>query len=214
MKMSVLLKKLRIERKEFVTSKELELYCKSMKLDYTTVIRYFIAQSYLTRIFRGIFYVKYLDEMKLGRSKYSHLELVAKGLELKNVRNWYFGLRTALKLNNMTHEYFAVEDVINDILFRANPMNIAGYEFKFTKLSPSLVSFGINKKDEIVRYSDPEKTILDFIYIWRYNGVPDDKIVLDISEWAEQGSKEKLMSYAKKYPKTVTEIVRKGDSLV
>jgi predicted transcriptional regulator of viral defense system len=207
MRMSVLLKKLRIENKEFVTSKELELYCKSMKLDYTTVIRYFIAQGYLTRIFRGIFYVRPLDEMKLGRSKYSHLELVAKGLELKNVRNWYFGLHTALKLNNMTHEYFAVEDVINDSLFRANPINIAGYKFKFTRLSPSLVSFGINKKDVIIRYSDPEKTVLDFIYIWRYNGVPDDKIVLDISEWAKQGSKEKLMSYAKKYPKTVTEII-------
>jgi len=209
MRMSVLLKKLRIENKEFVTSKELELYCKSMKLDYTEVIRYFIAQGYLTRIFRGIFYVKTLDEMKLGRSKYSHLELVAKGLELKNVRNWYFGLHTALKLNNMTHEYFAVEDVLNDTLFRATPINIAGYKFKFTKLSPSLVSFGINKKDEIVRYSDPEKTVLDFIYIWRYNGVPDDKIVLDISEWAKQGSKEKLKSYAKKYPKTVTEIMER-----
>jgi predicted transcriptional regulator of viral defense system len=207
MRMSVLLKKLRIENKEFVTSKELELYCNSMKLDYTTLVRYFIAQGYLIRIFRGIFYVNTLDEMKLGRSKYSHLELVAKGIELKNVKNWYFGLHTALKLNNMTHEYFAVEDVINDSLFRANPMNISGYKFKFTKLSPLLFDFGIKNKDEMVRYSDPEKTVLDFIYIWRYNGVPDDKIVLDISEWAKQGSKEKLMSYAKKYPKTVTEIV-------
>lgn len=209
MRISVLLKKLRIENKEFITSKELELYCKSMKLDYATVIRYFISQGYMTRIFRGIFYIKSLDEQKLGRSKYSHLELVAKGLEMKNVRNWYFGLHTALKLNNMTHEYFAVEDVINDSLFRANPINIAGYKFKFTKLSPSLVSFGINKKDKIVRYSDPEKTVLDFIYIWKYNGVPGDKIVLDISEWAKQGSKEKLMSYAKKYPKTVTEMVER-----
>lgn len=207
MRMSILLKKLRIENKEFVTSKELEVYCSSMKLDYTTVIRYFIAQGYLTRIFRGIFYVKSLDERNLGRSKYSHLELVAKGLELKNIRNWYFGLHTALKLNNMTHEYFAVEDVINDTLFRANPINIAGYKFKFTRLSPSLVGFGINKKDENVRYSDPEKTVLDFIYIWRYNGVPDDKIVLDVSEWAKHCSKEKVSSYAKKYPKTVIEII-------
>jgi len=27
-----------------------------------------------------------LEELKLGKSKYSHLELVAKGLELKNVK--------------------------------------------------------------------------------------------------------------------------------
>lgn len=209
MKMSILLKKLRIENKEFVTSKELKLYCKSMKLDYANVIRYFISQGYLTRIFRGIFYVKTLEELKLGKNKYSHLELVAKGLELKNVKNWYFGLHTALKLNNMTHEYFAVEDVINDTLFRANPMNIAGYKFKFTRLSPLLVNFGLSKKDEIIRYSDPEKTVLDFIYIWKYNGVPNDRIILDISEWAKLGSKEKLMSYTKKYPKTVSEIIER-----
>ncbi|MBU3967440.1 MAG: hypothetical protein KKG76_08715 [Euryarchaeota archaeon] len=78
---------------------------------------------------------------------------------------------------------------------------------KRTESAPSLVGFGIKNRDEKVRYSDPEKTVLDFIYIWRYNGVPDDKIVLDISEWAKHGSKEKLMRYAKKYPKTVTEII-------
>ncbi len=209
MRMSVLLRKLHIENKEFVTSKEMEAYCKSMKMDYATVVRYFIARGYLIRIFRGIFYVKSIEEQKLGRSKYSYLELVARGLELKNVRNWYFGLHTALKLNNMTHEYFAVEDVINDTLFRATPINIAGYKFKFIKLSPSLVSFGIKKKDEIIKYSDPEKTVLDFIYIWRYNGIPDDKIVLDIAEWAKHASKEKLRSYAKKYPKTVAEMVER-----
>jgi predicted transcriptional regulator of viral defense system len=209
MRMSVLLRKLHLENKEFVTSEELEAYCKSMKLDYDTVVRYFISRGYLIRIFRGIFYVKSIEEQKLGRSKYSHLELVAKGLELKNVKNWYFGLHTALKLNNMTHEYFAVEDVINDTLFRATPINIAGYKFKFIKLSPSLVNFGIMKKDELVRYSDPEKTVLDFIYIWRYNGIPEDKIVIDLAEWAKHASKEKLRNYANKYPKTVTEMVER-----
>lgn len=204
-----MLKKLHLENKEFITSKGLEAYCESMKMDYATVVRYFISRGYLIRIFRGIFYVKSIEELKLGRSKYSYLELVARGLELKNLRNWYFGLHTALKLNNLTHEYFAVEDVINDTLFRATPINIAGYKFKFTKLSPPLVGFGIKKKDEIIRYSDPEKTILDFIYIWKYNGIPDEKIIIDISEWASHASKEKLKNYAKKYPKTVAEIVER-----
>lgn len=206
MKMSVLLKKLRMENREFVTWKELEEYCQSMKLDYATVVRYFAARGYLVRIFRGIFYVKSLEELKLGRNRYNHLELVAKGLDLKHVRNWYFGLHTALKLNNMTHEHFAIEDVISDSLFRANPIRIAGYRFKFSTLSPSLLSFGVRKENS-VRYSNPEKTVLDFIYIWRYNGVPDDKIVADVSEWAKNASKEKMRSYAKKYPKTVAEIV-------
>jgi predicted transcriptional regulator of viral defense system len=208
MTMTTLLRKLRIENKGFITSKELESYCKSMKLDYATVVRYFAGRGYLVRIFRGIFYVKSVEEFELGRSRYSHLELVAKGLELKKVGNWYFGLHTALKLNNMTHETFSVEDVVNDLLFRANPVNIAGYKFKFYRLSPLLLDFGIKKQDGL-RYSDPEKTVLDFIYIWRYRGTPSEKIIADISDYAKNVSKEKMKSYAKKYPKTVAEIVER-----
>jgi len=206
--MTVLLRKLRIENRKFVTSRELKAYCKSMKLDYDTVIRYFAARRYLVRIFRGIFYVKSLEEFELGRTRYAPLELVAKGLELKKVRNWYFGLHTALKLNNMTHEHFAVDDVVSDVLFRANPVTIAGHKFKFVKLSPSLVAFGV-KKGHDVRYSDPEKTILDFIYLWRYRGVPDDKIVADVSEYAKNVSKDRLRRYAKRYPNTVATIVER-----
>ena len=195
-----------MDRKEFVTAEELKRYCKTMKLNYEMVVRYFGMRAYLVRIFRGVFYVKSLEELKLGRNKYNHLELVAKGLELKHVKNWYFGLHTALKLNNMTHETFAVEDVINDKLFRANPFTIAGYKFKFSKLSSALLDFGMKKGENGVRYSDPEKTLLDFIYLWRYNGIPEEKIVADVSSWARGTSKEKLMAYAKKYPKTVAEI--------
>lgn len=206
MKTDILLRKLRMENREFVTSKDLRAYCKSLKLDYDIAIRHLVPRGYLVRILKGIFYVKSLEELELARAKYTHLELVAKGLELKNVKRWYFGLHTALKLNNMTHETFAVEDVVNDKLFRANPFTIAGYKFKFSRLSPSLLGFGIKKGENGVRYSDPEKTILDFIYIWRYNGAPGDKIAADVAEWAKGLSKEKLRRYSKKYPKTVAEI--------
>lgn len=208
MRMSQLLRKLWMDKKEFVSAGELKAYCRSFKMSYITVVQYFVRRGYLVRIFRGIFYVKSPEELKLGKSRYSHLELVAKGLELKRARNWYFGLHTALKLNNMTHEHFAVEEVVSDSLFRANPIMIAGYKFKFVKLSPSLIGFGV-KKDKGINYSDPEKTALDFIYIWRYNGVPGDKIVADIREWARQASKDKLRSYAKRYPRTVAEIVER-----
>jgi predicted transcriptional regulator of viral defense system len=207
MKMSLLLKKLHIENKEFVTASELKAYCGSMKLDYSTVVRYFAGRGYLVRIFRGVFYVKSIEELKLGRSRYNHLELVARGLDLKNVHNWYFGLHTALKLNNMTHEHFAVEDVISDTLFRANPTRIAEYKSRFIKLSPHLLKFGISKADKDVRYSDPEKTVLDFIYIWRYNGIPEQRIRADISGWTRNTSRHKLRRYAAKYPKTVADTV-------
>jgi predicted transcriptional regulator of viral defense system len=206
MKTGVLLRKLRMENKEFVTSKELRAYCKSLRLDYEIAIRHLVPRGYLVRILKGIFYVKSLEELELARPKYNHLELVAKGLELKNVKRWYFGLHTALKLNNMTHETFAVEDVISDKLFRANPFTIAGYKFKFSRLSPSLLNFGIRKAEKEVRHSDPEKTILDFIYVWRYNGIPEEKIEDDVSGWAKNVARRNVMSYAKSYPRTVAEI--------
>ena len=80
-----------------------------------------------------------------------------------------------------------------------------GYKFKFIKLAPQLLQFGITKDG--LRYSDAEKTILDFIYIWRYNGIPKEKIVLDLAEWIENISKERIKEYAKKYPKTIRDIV-------
>ena len=110
--------------------------------------------------------------------------------------------------NNIAHEHFAIEEVISDEIFRATPITIAGYKFKFLKLSSSLLGFGIRKGNGI-RFSDPEKTVLDFIYLWRYNGVPDEKIVADVSEWAKNVSKEKTKRYAKKYPNTVAEIAER-----
>lgn len=208
MKMTDLLKRIHLEDREFLTAKDLRSYCKSRRLSYDDVVKYFEKMGYLLRIFRGIFYVKSPEELKIGRSKYNHLELVAKGLEIKGVKNWYFGLHSALKLNNMTHEHFAIEDVINDSILRPKPMTIVGYKFKFVKISPSLLDFGITKKEDM-RYSDPEKTILDFIYIWRYNGIPPEKIIADISEWAENISNKKFEKYSKKYPKSVEGIVER-----
>ncbi len=203
-KTNLLLKKLAIDKKEFATSKELKQYCKAMGLNYEIAIRHLVSRGHIIRIFKGIFYIKTPEETKFNKSKYSHLELVAKGLELKGVKNWYFALYTALKFNNMTHESFAIDYVVNDTLLRTKPINIAGYKFKFVKLTPKLLEFGIIKNN--LSYSDPEKTILDFIYTWRYNGVPKEKIALDISEWAKNLSSEKTKEYAANYPKTVQEI--------
>lgn len=206
MTVSLLLKKLRLDNTEFIASKELKEYCKASRVAYTSAVRYFIKRKYVIRIFKGIFYLKSLEELKLGRSRYNHLELVSKGMEIRKVSNWYFGLHSGLKLNSMTHEHFAIEEVVNDSILRHNPVNIAGYRFRFVKVSPKLFGFGVKEK-EGMKYSDPEKTLLDFIYLWRYGGVPAEKILSDISEWSEGTSRSKLVSYARKYPATVRAIV-------
>jgi predicted transcriptional regulator of viral defense system len=207
MRDSTLLKKLRIDNREFVTSAELREYCKKLKINYNSAIGHFTTRGHMVRVFKGIFYVKPLDEMKLWRTKYNHLELVAKGLELKGVTNWYFGLYTALKLNNMTHEYFAIDYVVNDKILRTSPMKIAGQKLRFLKLKSSLFSFGAISKNTIA-YSDPEKTILDFIYTWRYNGIPKHRIIADVGDWSTNISSSKITKYAKNYPRTVQEIAK------
>lgn len=210
MKISILVKKLWVDKKEFVTATDLKSYCKFLKLNYTTTVKNFTHRGHLVRIFRGIFYVRSPEGMMMGRNKYTHLELVAKGLELKGVKNWYFGLHTALKLNNMTHEYFTIDEVISDSVFRANPVNMVGYKFKFIKIISPLLDFGVieHTGNYTIKYSDPEKTILDFIYLSKNKGKSPELISMDLKDWANNVSKRKLLMYATKYPKTVERIAK------
>ena len=205
MKSTILLKKFYIDGKELVTSDEIKENCDFLNLKYENVINYFISRGYLSRIFRGIFYVKSLEELKLGKRKYSYLELVRKGLELKKIKNWYFSLYTALKLNNVTHEYFTIDYVISENMYRSKLINIEDRKFKFIKIKPDLLNFGIIENG--FRYSDLEKTILDFIYIWIYNNTPRKKILIDATEFIDDMSEEKIRIYAEKYPNSVKEIV-------
>jgi len=209
MTLTLLLRRLRLEGKEFISSKELEALCKEFEVSYETAARYYLSRGYIVRIFRGIFYVRSPEEVALGRRRYNHLQLVANGLRLKRVENWYYGLNSALKLNNMTHEHFPTEEVLNDKIFRRNPIAVDGYKFRFRKIKSGLFGFGIVDDESGLRYSDPEKTILDFIYIWRYNGVPEDKIILDLSEWKENISPYKIKEYAKHYPKTTEKTLKR-----
>ncbi len=209
MTIRLLLKKLRLDNKKFLTSEILRKYCEESNLNYTNTVNYLLRKGFLVRIFRGVFYLRSFDELKLAETKYNYLELVAQGLKLKGVENWYFGLYTALKLNNLTHEYFALDYVLNDKIFRAKAINIAGHRFKFHKISSKLLKFGVEEyssKGITLRYSNPEKTILDFVYIWRYNGISKDRIVLDLKGYVKDLSSEKLFRYALAYPKSVRSI--------
>lgn len=206
MKTTILLKKFKIEEKEFVTTKEIRTYCNKFGFDHANVIRYYSRRGYFVRLFKGIFYIRHPEDIREGRSRYNHMELVAHGLRLKGVKNWYFGLHTALKLNNLTHEYFVIDEIINDVLSRPDPVTIDNHKFRFVKTSRLDTDLGVIK-DGVIRYSDPEKTVADFVYIWKSHGMPDKKIISDVSEWAEGVSGNKLKEYSKRYPKSVMNIV-------
>src|SRR3989344_794818 len=189
---------------KYITREEIKKYIKPLKLSYYSAVRYLLELGYLERILRGIFYVKSIEERKLKKTDVAYKEAISKALELKNVE-WYFGMESALKLNNLTHEYIAMDIIISDKIFRNKPINILGHYVKFIKAKKELFSFGIKK--ELFPYSDTEKTILDIIYFAKYNSRKDSEIKNKISEYLEYAEKKKLLEYSKHYPKSVREFI-------
>lgn len=200
MTLKLIVEKLARDNKKFITSNEIKDYCRKLALDYLTTIKYLLRNKYIARIFRGIFYVYSIEERKLGKSEMNSFEIIKEALKIKGIKNWYFGLETGLKFNNLTHEYFAIDYIINDKIFRAKPIIIMGRKVKFYKLKPKLVFFGIIKKK--YNYSNSEKTLLDLLYLKHYTKE-------EFEEIAEELSKTKLLKYAKNYNKRVINIVKK-----
>jgi hypothetical protein len=207
MKYRLLIKKLNIIEDKFITSDEIKKYCSILKIDYPDVIKYLVRHRYLHPIMRGIFYNASLTERKWNSFDINYRDAFIKALEIKGIKNWYFGLETAIKFNNLTHEFFVVDFIINDKIGRAKPLEVFGNKIKMVKLKPGLFRFGI-KKSKKFRYSDVEKTVLDMIYLKRYGGLDDSTIADYIKSYLEHCSKEKLKRYARKYNNKMGEFIK------
>ena len=199
MTLKLIVEKLAWDNKKFITSDEIKDYCRKLSLDYLPTIKYLLRNRYATRIFKGIFYVYSIEERKLGKSEMNFFEIIKEALKIKGIKNWYFGLESGLKFNNLTHEYFVIDYIINNKIFRAKPILIMGRKVKFYKLSSNMFSFGIIKKN--INYSDAEKTLLDLLYLKHYTKE-------EFEEIAESLSKTKLIKYAKNYNKRVINLIK------
>lgn len=199
MTLKILVEKLARSNKKFIVSRDIKEDCKKLSLDYYEAIRYLTYHKYLARIFKGIFYVYSLNERKLGKEEMNFYEILKEALKIKGIKNWYFGLETALKFNNLTHEFFTITFIVTDSLFRAKPILIMGKKVKFYKLIPKMFSFGIVK--HTYPYSDSEKTLLDLFYLSHY-----DKP--NFEEIAETLSKSKLIKYARNYDKRTIKVTK------
>jgi predicted transcriptional regulator of viral defense system len=202
MSLKLLVRKLRLENKRFITAKALREYCKALDMDYYTAIRYLTSRGYVVRILRGIFYIRGIEERALGKTDISYADALETALGLKGVKNWYFGLHTALELNNLTHEYSGTVSLLNDTLFRKNPVEVLGHRVRFIKVSKSLFGFGVMN-----HVSETEKTVLDMIYLHRYNGLSEAEIRERVLDLLPECRKPLLLRYSKHYPKTVRRMV-------
>ncbi|NJE10946.1 hypothetical protein [Thermococcus sp. MAR1] len=181
-----------------ITKEELRDICKRFGESFEYIVNYYISRGYLVRILRGVYYVKTLEEYKFGKTP-DPMTLIAKAMNKLNLK-WYFGLYTALRLNGTTYEYYSRIFLVTPAITRPKPVTILGEGVQFVKLKESLLGFGVVKRGEI-QYSDLEKTLLDFIYLKRYNKRLNSDAV--VREYITKAQKEKLVEYSKAYPKSV-----------
>jgi len=190
---------LREAKGKILTRKDFDSLATKYNFDKNTLRKVMLNKGYLITIFRGVYYLRGYEEKKFNSLKYSPYELLSLGLEKKGIR-WYFGLNTALKFLNLTHEIFPVNIIINDAFNRTKPMKIAGSSFFFIKLKPSLF-FDIKKikttNNLLLYYSSLEKTLLDMIYL-RKN--------IDLSEYIF--NKSLLIKESSKYNRIVKKRIR------
>jgi len=187
------------------TRSEFKEVCRRFRASYTDTINFMISYGYLIRILRGLYYVKTIEEFKLRKS-IDVRSIISLGMEKLKI-HWYFGLNTALRLNGLTHEFFKTTFVINDSIYRPKEIKIAGEEVKFLKLRDSLLGFGVIAEKSI-KFSDPEKTILDLVYVFKYRGVTEERIISMIDDYSKGLDRKKLKAYLKHYTKTVEEVAR------
>ncbi len=207
MKTPVIWKKMVIDGRRVVTSAEIREMAQILDKDEWRSLDYLQKQGYIDRILKGIFYVRSPEERERGFTQFSVYDMVAKALKTKGVKQWYFGLETALKFNNMTHEYFAINYVITGSYRTTKVIGILDTKFQFHKWKESHFKFGLVRKGGL-RYSDPEKTVLDLAYR-RHRKTKDSRYVAEpIVEYAEMLDRDKLEEYLGRYSLRFRNVVR------
>ena len=182
----------------------IEDVCERFGANTRNTINFMISYGYIIRILRGLYYVKMLEEFALKKAVDIY-KVLSLGMDELGIR-WYFGLYSALRFNGVTHEFSDTVFVLNDKIFRPREVKVAGEKVRFIKLSPSLFGFGVIDRDG-VRFSDLEKTLLDFVYLSKYRSIPEERIASMIEEYAKEARTEKIREYLRSYPKTVGKVI-------
>jgi predicted transcriptional regulator of viral defense system len=187
-----------------VNREELEKVCGRFSANASSTVNFMISYGYLVRILRGLYYVKTLEEFGLKKSLNVY-NILSLGMEKLGIK-WYFGLYTSLKLSGLTHEYFDTLFILNEAIFRPKVIKVMGEKVKFIKLRSKLFGFGTLTEDNI-KFSDIEKTILDFIYVSKYRSVLEERIISVIEDYSKDVKADKINDYLKFYPRSVGKVV-------
>jgi hypothetical protein len=172
------------------------------------MINYLINKKDLIKIFADFYYVKNKKEIssKNFKKKHTLVGLVSKLLEMMKVEDWYFGLHSALRLHGISLKDNPAECLIcSRVPFNSKRLEVLGKKLQVFVFKQNLFDFYIEKNG--VKYSDLEKTFLDFIYLWKLNHVPDHKLLGILGKYRDKISKEKLITYSEIYPREIQLII-------
>ena len=189
---------------KIITREELERLASYFNEDVGYLVNYLIQYGYVIRILRGLYYVKTPIEFSTGGSP-SIYRLLTLGMN-KITKNWYFGLFTALVLNGLTHETYTTVFIINDRLARPRPIQVNGTPVRVIKSRRDIFDFGIVTRESL-RFSDLEKTLLDFLYFANYGTLPKSLAWRLWKEYYGMVDPMKLKEYSKKYPRSIRKVV-------
>jgi hypothetical protein len=156
------------EGRKVLTSGDLADMARRIGARPAHALRHLRREGYLVPLFRGFYYVRTPEEVRLGTERYDPLELFALAARAKGIGEWYFGLTTALRLNGFTHEDRREETVVSRAFYRIHGVPIGSRRFVVHKWDKELFGFGLERRTTYL-VSDPEKTVLDLAYLdfWR-----------------------------------------------
>lgn len=156
------------EGREVLTSERLTEMARAIGARPESVVRHLRREGYLLPLFRGYYYVRHPEELRLHAERHDPLALFALAARAKGIGAWYFGLGTALRLHGLTHEDRREEAVVSRSFYRIGGVPIGRRRFVIHRWGPRLFGFGLVRRGRY-RMSDPEKTVLDLAYLdlWR-----------------------------------------------
>jgi len=219
MTINKILDKLWQDGTEFVSLNRLRKVSKNLYYNYSTMIKYLISRGFLYKVLNDVYYVRSQETLNSVNEnlKYTSYELISKALNFIDVENWYFGLYTALRFHapsfkNNTGDYL----IFSNTPVIRNKFIVCEQEFQIIRLKPTLFNFGILQKENEVKYSDLEKTILDLVYLWQSSNTPNHKIKAEIFKYSKLLSTDKIKSYSSHYPDEIKHLmgeILKGASI-
>lgn len=180
-----------------------EIYKK--KVNLLSLWVYLRKDRYIKRILGNYYYTFSLEERHDNYCRYSEEELVFIALEKMKI-NWYLSLERALIENKVSWQALNIIPLINDHF--SGIKRLGNSKFKFIKAKEAMFKFGLinGRTNNNVNYfySDLEKTYLDFLYLYSYEGKDVESIKKNLDF---KVNKKKLRKYAKQYSKKIEEVV-------